>query len=289
MDKACSKKYGVCAGMISFFLSAAFCLVGGCASYGLPRAGEKVYRDVLFAKPNGHALVMDLYVPKTAKPAPVVVWIFGGSWKLGSKSFHVNLRNLTRHGIAVASIQYRLSETAKYPAQLEDCRAAVDFLRRNGNHYGIDSSQIGVSGESAGGHLAALVGMFEGKSRIRGVCALYPPTDLIALTRLYNQKYQPTDMERLLGGPLKEKMALAAEASPINHVSSSTPPFLIIHGAEDELVPLAQSEELARRLRDAGVPVRLNVVPDKGHWFFLNKTQVAEVADFFQKLFTKTQ
>ncbi|MEO6848170.1 MAG: alpha/beta hydrolase [Chthoniobacterales bacterium] len=240
---------------------------------------------MIFAKPDGHVLCMDIYVPQTVKPAPVVIWIFGGSWKFGSKGYHVNLRNLTQYGIAVAAIQYRLSGTAKYPAQLDDCRAAIAWLCENGSKYGLDSTRIGVSGESAGGHLAALVGIVEGKNHIRGVCALYPPTDIIKLTRLYNKQYQPTDMERMLGGYLKDKMALAADASPINHVNSSSPPFLIFHGKDDQLVPVAQSEELAKRLRRAGVPVRLVIVPKKGHWFLLNKAQLAETAAFFQKSF----
>src|SRR3954447_24044490 len=99
-------------------------------------AGEKVHTDLVFASPQGHELHMDLYVPKAEKPVPVVVWIFGGSWKFGNNRYHVNVRDLTKWGIAVASIQYRLSGTAIYPAQLEDCRSAVQWLRANGARYG---------------------------------------------------------------------------------------------------------------------------------------------------------
>jgi acetyl esterase/lipase len=88
-------------------------LFGGCAAYGPPRAGEKIYRDVVFASPRGQDLRMDLYVPKTVGPAPVAIWIFGGSWRIGSKGYHVNVRDPTRYGIAVAAIQYRLSAPAK--------------------------------------------------------------------------------------------------------------------------------------------------------------------------------
>ena len=256
--------------------------LAGCSTYGPERPGEKIYRDVLFAAPGGHKLRMDLYVPKTAKPAPVVLWMFGGGWMFGSKGYHVNVRDLTSVGIAVASIQYRLSGTAVYPAQLEDCRAAVEWLRANGARYGIDAMRMGASGESAGGHLAALLGAAEGKSRIRGVCALYPATDLIDLGRLYAKRGKLNLIEKLLGGPIEEKLELAAAASPIAHVSPSLPPFLIIHGVRDRVVPLQQSERLFVALADAGVEAQFIVVPDKGHWFRLDNEQFAEVSRFFQ-------
>jgi acetyl esterase/lipase len=232
---------------------------------------------------------MDLYVPKAADPAhpaPVVIWIFGGSWKYGSKGYHVNVRDLPDSGIAVAAIQYRMSSTAKYPAQLEDCEAAVNWLRAHGTAYGIDPQRVGVSGESAGGHLAALLGTVEGKSSIRAVLALYPPTDLVQLGRMYAVPGKLGDIEKLLGGPIEQKLPLARDASPVNHVTASSPPFLIIHGANDTLVPVAQSEKLQRALRQAGVQSQLIIVPDKGHWFLLDKSQKAEVAAFFKKQFS---
>jgi acetyl esterase/lipase len=240
---------------------------------------------VLFASPQGHKLYMDLYVPQRPQPVPVVVWIFGGSWKYGSNGYHLNLRDLADYGIAIASIQYRTSGTAKYPAQLEDCRAGVQWLRANGSRYGIDPRQIGASGESAGGHLAALLGTVEGAPSIRAVCALYPPTDLVKLGRIYETPGQPSDIDKLLGGPIEQKLALARQASPVDRVTSSSPPFLIIHGARDTLVPLAQSQEMQSRLTRAGVESSLIIVPGKGHWFLLDRSQIAEVARFFQRHF----
>lgn len=264
-------------------------LVAGCAAYVPPRLGEKIYRNVHFASPGGHDLRMDLYVPQTAKPAPVVLWIFGGGWKFGSKGYHMNLRNLTSAGIAIASIQYRTSSTAVYPAQLDDCRAAVQWLRVNGGRYGLDPQRIGASGESAGGHLAALLGTIEGKSRIRAVCGLYTPTDLISLGRKYAKSYKRSFLDKLLGGPIEQKLALAAEASPIKHVSAASPPFFLIHGEHDGLVPLEQSEMLLEALAHAGVESWLMVLPDKRHWFRLDSAQVAEVARFFQDHFASAR
>jgi acetyl esterase/lipase len=205
----------------------------GCAAYGPSRGGEKVYRNVRFASPQGQDLKMDLYVPKSAGPLPVVLWIFGGSWRIGSKGYHVNVRDLPRYGIAVAAIQYRLSGTAKYPAQLEDCQEALRWLQAHGTAFGLDPERIGVSGESAGGHLAALLGTKEGRRRIRAVCAIYPATDLVSLGRQYAGPEEPSDIERLLGGEIEQKLALAADASPVNHVRTSSPPFLMFHGDRD--------------------------------------------------------
>jgi acetyl esterase/lipase len=265
------------------FLSAMLLLVVGCSTYGPERPGEKIYRDVLFAAPGGHKLRMDLYVPKTAKPAPVVLWIFGGCWRFGSKGYHVNVRDLTSAGIAVASIQYRMSNTAVYPAQLEDCRAAAEWLRANGARYGIDAKRMGASGESSGGQLAALLGATEGKSRIRAVCALYPVTDLIELGRLYPKRSMGHSLiEKLLGGHMEQKLELAAEASPINHVNPALPPFLIIHGDRDRVIPPEHSEWFFEALAQAGVETQFIMVPDKGHWFRLDDAQFAEVSRFFQ-------
>ena len=127
----------------------------------------------------------------------------------------------------------------------------MQWLHTNGGRYGIDPQRIAASGESAGGHLAALLGTIEGRHRIRAVLALYPPTDLVALSRDDRLPRHPDSIDKLLGGPVEEKLSLARDASPINHVSPSSPPFLLIHGALDAVVPLDQSVEFQRRLQRA--------------------------------------
>ncbi len=258
-------------------------LMAGCSTYGPERPGEKIYRDVVFAAPGGHKLRMDLYVPRTAKPAPVVLWFFGGGWSFGSKGYHVNVRDLTSAGIAVASVQYRMSSTAVYPAQLEDCQAAAQWLRVNGARYGIDATRMGASGESSGGQLAAMLAATEGKSRIRAVCALYAPTDMVELAQLYSKPGKRSLIDKLLGGTIDQKMDLAIKASPLNYISRSMPPFLIIHGEFDGVVPLEQSERLFFALADAGVETQFIVASGKHHWFRLDNDQFAEVSRFFQK------
>ncbi len=259
-------------------------LVAGCAAYGPPRVpGEKIHRNIVFASPGGRDLRLDLYLPpESARPAPVVLWIFGGSWKLGSRGYHLNVRDLTRHGMAVAAIDYRLSDEAKFPAQLRDCQAALHWMQANAAKFGLDPTRVAVAGESSGGHLAALLGTLEGQKNIRAVFALYPVTDLVAIGRQYAHA-NPSDIERLLGGPFEEKIPEARAGSPVNHVSPDSPPFLIIHGAKDTLVLPDQSVRLHDRLQAAGVESRLILVPGKGHWFYLSSGQRETVASFFQR------
>ena len=269
------------------FSLCALLLLVGCSTYGPPRPGEKIYRDVLFAAPGGHKLYMDLYVPRTTKPVPVVLWMFGGGWRIGSKGYHVNVRDLTSSGIAVASIQYRMSNVAVYPAQLEDCQAAAKWLRENGARYGIDAQRMGASGESSGGQLAAVLAAKEGKSRIRAVCAIYPVSDLIELGWVYKSRGRFNLIEKVLGGPMEGKEELAADASPLKYISPAMPPFLIIHGVNDRIVPVQQSERLFEALCEAGVETQLIEVEGKRHWFRLDDAQFAEVSVFFQRLLKK--
>ncbi len=268
--------------MNKVILSAFVLLLFGCAAYSPPRVGgEKIHRDIVFASPAGRELRLDLYLPpESARPAPVVLWVFGGSWKLGSRGYHLNVRDLTRHGIAIAAIDYRLSNEAKFPAQLQDCRAALHWLQANAAQYGLDPNRIAAAGESSGGHLAALLGTIEGREKIRAVFALYPVTDLVAIGRQYAHG-NPSDIERLLGGPIEEKIPEARAGSPVNHVSADSPPFLIIHGANDTLVLPDQSQRIHDRLRAAGVESRLIFLPEKGHWFNLTPAQRVTVAEFF--------
>lgn len=269
-----------------FLLLLGLGVLASCAAYAPPKLpGEKIHRNLTFARTPQKKLQLDLYVPPSDKPVPVVVWIFGGSWKLGSKGFHVNVRDLTKHGIAVAAIQYRYSQDAVYPAQLEDCHTAVQWLRDHGAGYGIDTQNIGLSGESAGGHLAALLGVKSGQPAVRAVCALYPPTDLIVLGRKFARPGRLSDIDKLLGGPVESKLALARAASPALQVTPKAPPFLIYHADGDPLVPLAQSQVLDQSLSRAGVASRLIVVHQDRHWFTLNETQTAEVAQFFHRHF----
>src|SRR5262249_37667916 len=163
---------------------------------------------------------------------------------------------------AAASIGYRLSQHAKFPAQIEDCKAALRWLRANAKKYGLDPDRVGVWGASAGGHLVALLGTaadvkeWDGvggntdqSSRVQRVCDRFGPSDFMTIAGKSPRADSP--VAELLGGPVAENKENAAKASPVTHVSKSSAPFLILHGDEDPTVPVAQSEELADALKKA--------------------------------------
>lgn len=255
----------------------------GCAAYGPPLPGETIRRNITYAAPSGRALHLDLYLPALPRPAPVIIWLHGGGWKYGYKGYNLQLRKLTQFGFAVAAVEYRRTGEAVYPAALDDCRAAVEWVRTHGAAYGLDPRRIGLSGESAGGHLAAYTATLEKRPRIRAVMVMYPPTDLLALGQRY-ERYPGTSLvEQFLGGPLRHIRALAIAASPVTHVAPGVPPFLIFHGGKDWLVPLEQSVALHRRLQAAGVASTLEIVPGKDHAFSLTDSQLRETARFFKK------
>lgn len=257
-------------------------VLGGCDTLPLAGPHETITRNLVYARHGGKDLHLDLYVPKAARPAPVVVWLHGGAWKYGDKSFVIRVRRLTEAGFAVASVQYRRSWESPWPAQHEDCQAALRWLRANGAAHGIDGLRMGLCGDSSGGHIAALLGLEQGKTRVRAVCTLYPPTDLPLLAERYARFERTSLITQLFGGTMEEKGSIAREASPVNHVGASAPPFLLMHGGRDIIVPVAQSQALHRRLCEAGVESELIVYPSLPHGFGLEDGRLAKVAAFFR-------
>jgi acetyl esterase/lipase len=262
------------------FPFALLALLAGCAPLTPPPRGERIVSNIVYAsRPTGD-LHLDLYLPSTPAPHPLVIWIHGGGWKFGDKGFMLSLRDLTRQGFAIASIQYRLSGTAKYPAAIDDCRDALHWLEQNGARYRLDRRHIFLSGGSAGGHLAAFLALQARSPEIKAVCLLYPATDL---TGFANQDAKHGYLPDFLGGSVNEKRAEAIEGSPVNHVRANAPPFLIFHGDMDTLVPIAQSKELNNKLHAVGVESHLIVLHGKGHGFSLTDAQQQEAGDFFLK------
>lgn len=247
-----------------------------------------VDRDLAYIDGGHERQKLDLYRPPGADgPLPVIVWIHGGGWQNGSKANCLPLKlGYVDKGYAVASVGYRLTDAATWPAQVDDCRDAIRWLRIHADKYGLDADRIGVWGASAGGHLAALVatmddtkgdasgGDADGKdasARVQAACDYYGPTDLIAFGRTPGPGYgdrvsQPNSPEhKLLGGPIEQDQDRAREASAVTYASADDPPMLIVHGTDDPLVPLDQSERLYDALSKAGVPVHLHVVQGGGH------------------------
>jgi len=239
-------------------------------------ANAAIQRDLVYKRVNSAVLTLDLYCPeKVSGPLPVIVWIHGGAWRSGRKE-RCPAVALVQDGYAVASIDYRLTSTAPFPAQIEDCKAAVRWLRANAAKYNLDADRIGVWGMSAGGHLAALLGTSGGvpelegsgdnmqfSSRVQAVCDVAGPADLPALTNLGPKRVFA--IEGLLGGPLEKDKAKAIAASPIHYVSKDDPPFLIVHGEADRVVPVEQSQRFYEELRKAGVNATLKILPQVGH------------------------
>jgi acetyl esterase/lipase len=238
-------------------------------------AGVKALRDLAYVEDGHERNRLDLYLPeKAAGRLPLVVWIHGGAWRAGSKEGCPAMW-LSGKGYAVASVNYRLSQHALFPAQIEDCKAAIRWLRANAGKYHLDPKHIGVWGGSAGGHLVALLGTTAGgkdleagggnldqSSRVQCVVEWFGPADL---TRTGHGDNPDSPVAQLLGGPASENQKKARKASPVTYVSKNAAPFLIMHGDKDNAVPLRQSELLAAALRKAGVEVTLQVVKDNGH------------------------
>ena len=250
---------------------------------------------------KGHARQkLDLYLPeKDGKNDPLVIWIHGGAWKAGDKSGNP-ARILVKEGFAVASINYRLSQHAIFPAQIEDCKAAVRWLRSHAKEHEIDPDRFGVWGASAGGHLSALVGTSGGvkelagseevvSSRVQAVCDFYGPTTILKMNEQagksgrmdHDAENSPESL--LIGGKIQENKGKAQKVDPIEYITKDDPPFLIVHGDRDPLVPLQQSELLHAALKKANVKSELHVVNGGGHGGFRSAQEInKKVIAFFK-------
>jgi acetyl esterase/lipase len=266
--------------------------------------GTAEHRDLRYGE-HKERNTLDLFVPKADAPVPLVVWVHGGAWQGGSKDGNNPALPLLAKGYAVAAINYRLSQHAVYPAQIHDCKEAIRFLRANAKKYNLNPDAFGVWGASAGGHLVALLGTTGGvkelafadsphkevSDRVQCVVNYFGPTDLTKMAAQAgpNNKFDhdgPDSPEsRLVGGAIQKNKEKAAKANPINYVSKETPPFLILHGDADPLVPLGQSELLHEALKKAGVASELIVIKGGGHGGtgFATKENQDKIAQFFEK------
>ncbi len=282
------------------------------ATLGPPLPSQSVLKDLEYGRPGGLSLKLDLYLPKKGPgPAPVVVWIHGGGWYAGGKAeARFGAAALVVRGIAVASIDYRLSTQAKFPAQIHDCKGAVRWIRANAKKYHLDPRRIAALGPSAGGHLSALLGTTGGTPSLEGnvggnlkysssvvaVVDFYGPTDFFQAGGFHDKAGSPESI--LIGKPIGEIkkhrkdpayakwVALVRDANPITRVDPSDPPFYIAHGIDDPLVPYTQSTILDAALRKAGVPVTLRLVPLAGHG--LPSREVVKALDFLESVLRPT-
>lgn len=271
-----------------------------------PPQGTTVHRDLPYVTTGHERQKLDLYLPQSDKPLPLIIWIHGGAWLAGSKTDFVPLDCLT-DGYAVASINYRLSQHAIFPAQIQDCKAAVRWLRANAQNYNLDPNHFGAWGFSAGGHLVALLGTagdvnefdvgenLSQSSSVQAVVDYFGPTDFLQMEahRLPNSMIhsEPDSPEsKLIGGNIQDNPEKVACANPITYITSDDPPFFIVHGDNDPLVPHHQSELFEAALKKANVPVTFYTVKGGGHGFFQDPNVPELTREFLAKhLKTKQQ
>lgn len=243
---------------------------------------------------------LDLYVPEGAGPFPVVVWIHGGAWVAGDKNHPRALPLLVSQGFAVASINYRLAQHEPHPAQINDCKNAVRWLRKHADRYRLDPNKIGAWGHSAGGHLTALLGttgdiaaVDEGnepkdpkrETAVQAACDWAGPTNFASIAAQqgpdaeldFNDPHGPLAV--LMTGKSK---AARNGASPVNRLSADDAPMLIVHGKRDTVVPVEQASELDDKMKAAGLQVECLIVPDEGHTLS-SRTAVERTIEFFKK------
>ncbi len=269
---------GCCAGAMIFFTTCS----SAQQSQGVTDQSHYLKSsDITYAVVDGRELKLDLYLPTDTADPPLLVWVHGGAWQRGSKET-VYTTDFVKDGYAIASIEFRNSVDAVFPAQVHDIKAAIRFLRAMAATYGYDATRIGIHGRSSGAHLTALVGVTNGHEGLEGEVGehLDQSSDVQAIVSYFGASNlnsildQSTPfglserapaLELLLGGPVEERRELAALASPVSHIDAADPPLLILHGDQDPDMPINQSHELHGAYKRHGLPVHFEAIHGAGH------------------------
>jgi acetyl esterase/lipase len=250
--------------------------VGGAAQGSAPR----VSRDIEYARVDGKSLALDVYMPLNVRTPGLVVWVHGGAWRSGTKAKPPMA--FVENGFAMASVDFRQSGEARFPANVHDIKAAIRFLRAHATDYGYRTDRIAIAGSSSGGHLAALVGVTNGQPDLEGtvgndrqessglaaIIDYYGASNLttiLAQSTPFGLNMRQPALELLLGALPDQARSLALLASPVTHVDRTDPPLLIFHGDQDPQMPINQSHELDGAYKKAGLDVYFDVVHGAAH------------------------
>jgi len=238
------------------------------------------HKDIVYAIVDGKELKLDLYLPSKAVTQGLLVWVHGGAWRGGTKDGVPKV--FPENGIPTASIEFRQSTEARFPAQIHDIKAAIRFLRAKASTWGYAADRIVVAGSSSGGHLAALVGVtnshaeLEGKvgdylqysSSVQGILDYFGASNLttiLAQSTPFGLNMRKPALELLLGSQPEQNSVLAKLASPVFHVDATDPPLLLLHGEQDPQMPISQSHELTGAYKNARLDVTFEVVYGAAH------------------------
>jgi acetyl esterase/lipase len=262
----------------------------------------RIERDLTYGKGGTVDLKLDLALPAEGKgPFPAVLCLHGGGWRGGSRQQLDGLiKLLAQKGFVAATASYRLTDKAPFPAQIQDCKAAVRWLRANAEKYRIRPDKIGAVGFSAGAHLASLLGTAdksadlegdggnpEQSSRVQAVVSFFGPSDFTVKT--WDKKVEDYFLVPFFGGSFEEKKDLYRKASPLVYVTRDDPPFLFFHGTKDPLVGIENSEKMVKKLDEVGVSARLVTMTGDGHGWGGEKLakSLDETARFFTEKLKK--
>lgn len=271
-------------------------LTGPIADASTPR----VQKDITYATVGGKTLGLDLYMPSDIPTPGLVVWVHGGAWRSGTKANPPMA--FVENGYAMASLDFRQSGEAQFPANVHDIKAAIRFLRARGGDYGYRTDRIAIAGSSSGGHLAALVGVTNGNKDLEGSVGSEPTqssniaaiidyygasnlTTILAQSTPFGLNVRQPALQLLLGAPPDQARGLAELASPVTHVDRTDPPLLIFHGDQDPQMPINQSHELQGAYEKAGLDVHFDVVHGAAHGgeLFFSPDRVARAVPFLRR------
>lgn len=267
---------------------------------GVNAQASRTHKDVVYATVDGKALGLDLYLPAGVPTPALIVWVHGGAWRSGTKAQPPMA--FVDNGVAMASLDFRQSGEARFPANVHDIKAAIRFLRAKASQYGYRTDRIAIAGSSSGGHLAVLVGVSNGQKELEGTVGadLTQPSDVAAIIDYYGASNLMTilaqstphglsvrrpALELLLGALPDDAQRLAQLASPVTHVDRGDPPLLIFHGDQDPQMPINQSHELQGVYETMGLDVSFDVVHGAAHGgnAFFSPDRVARAMAFLRR------